>query len=89
MNIFIIIIEQGYLTIKYKKAYDWLEEDEQSQNPEDVSNINMPKELKIGSGNQQAFEKEMFSKLRDAFEGITDGNIYGKGEPIDNHPMPS
>jgi len=31
----------------------------------------------------------MFSKLRDAFEGITDGNIYGKGEPIDNHPMPS
>jgi len=28
MNIFIIIIEQGYLTIKYKKAYDWLEEDE-------------------------------------------------------------
>ena len=28
MNIFIIIIEQGYMSIKYKKAYDWLERDE-------------------------------------------------------------
>jgi len=30
----------------------------------------------------------MFNKLRDAFEGITDGNMYGKGELIDNHPKP-
>lgn len=28
MNIFIIIIEQGYMSVKYKKAYDWLEEDD-------------------------------------------------------------
>lgn len=28
MNIFIVIIEQGYMSIKYKKAYDWLEEDD-------------------------------------------------------------
>lgn len=28
MNIFIIIIEQGYMSIKYKKAYDWMEEDD-------------------------------------------------------------
>lgn len=30
----------------------------------------------------------MFIKLRDAFEGITDGNKYGTGTPIDNHPIP-
>ncbi len=28
MNVFVIIIEQGYLSIKYKKAYGWLEEDD-------------------------------------------------------------
>ena len=28
MNIFIIIIEQGYMSVKYKKSYDWLEEDD-------------------------------------------------------------
>lgn len=39
-------------------------------------------------GNQKAYEKEIFIKLRDTFEGITDGNVYGKGTPIDNHPIP-
>lgn len=28
MNIFIVIIEQGYMSVKYKKSYDWLEEDD-------------------------------------------------------------
>ena len=28
MNIFIAIIEQAYISIKYKKAYDWFEEDD-------------------------------------------------------------
>ena len=28
----------------------------------------------------------MFIKLRDTFEGITDGDKYGTGVPIDNHP---
>ena len=30
----------------------------------------------------------MFTKLRDTFEGITDGDKYGTGTPIDNHPIP-
>ncbi len=29
MNVFVIIIEQGYLSIKYKKAYGWLEQDDE------------------------------------------------------------
>jgi hypothetical protein len=39
MNIFIIIIEQGYMSIKYKKAFDWLEEDDTDQlyNPDPTS----------------------------------------------------
>ena len=28
MNIFIVIIEQGYMSVKYKKSFDWLEEDD-------------------------------------------------------------
>jgi hypothetical protein len=27
MNIFIVIIEQGYMSVKYKKAYDWLDDE--------------------------------------------------------------
>ena len=30
----------------------------------------------------------MYSKLRDAFEGTTDGILYGKTAPADNHPAP-
>jgi hypothetical protein len=51
MNIFIIIIEQGYMSVKYKKPYDWLEKDDTDDsklNP-DPSNI-PPDEINIGSG---------------------------------------
>ena len=87
MNIFIIIIEQGYMSIKYKKAFDWLEEDDTDQlyNPDPTSKV--PEEINIGGGKQVAYEKEIFIKLRDAFEGITDGDKYGTGAPIDNHPV--
>lgn len=85
MNIFIIIIEQGYLSVKFKKAYDWLEQDDEDS---DQNFGPAPEEINLGSGNQKAYEKEMFIKLRDAFEGITDGNKYGMGTPIDNHPIP-
>lgn len=87
MNIFIIIIEQGYMSVKYKKAYDWLEEDDTDVyfNPDPTNRP--PDEINIGGGKQTAYEKEIFIKLRDAFEGITDGNQYGKGAPVDNHPI--
>jgi hypothetical protein len=89
MNIFIIIIEQGYMSVKYKKAYDWLEEDD-TDLLYDPDPTNMPpEEINIGGGKQVAYEKEIFIKLRDAFEGINDGDKYGTGAPIDNHPIPS
>ena len=87
MNIFIIIIEQGYMSVKYKKAFDWLEEDDTDQlYNTDPSNA-PPDEINIGGGKQNAYEKEIFIKLRDAFEGITDGDKFGSGPPIDNHPI--
>ena len=88
MNIFIIIIEQGYMSVKYKKAYDWLEEDDTDVyfNPDPTNRP--PNEINIGKGGKQtAYEKEIFIKLRDAFEGINDGNRFGQGAPIDNHPI--
>eukprot|EP00347_Sterkiella_histriomuscorum_P004141 403361598 len=88
MNIFIIIIEQGYLSVKYKRAYDWLDYNANLNQQEDQDQNEMPEEIKLSSGNQLAYEKEVFIKLRDAFEGITDGDVYGKGMPIDNHPIP-
>jgi hypothetical protein len=87
MNIFIIIIEQGYMSVKYKKSYDWLEEDDTDKRLNvDPSNV-PPPEINIRGGRQNAYEKEIFIKLRDAFEGITDGNKFGTGAPIDNHPV--
>ncbi len=87
MNIFIIIIEQGYMSIKYKKAYDWLEEDDTDQLFNVDPSTQPPNEIDIKGGKQIAYEKEIFIKLRDAFEGITDGDKYGTGAPIDNHPI--
>ncbi len=53
MNIFIIIIEQGYMSIKYKKAYDWLEEDDPRMRRNDLDHDRvLPAEINIKSGNQ-------------------------------------
>lgn len=65
------------MSVKYKKAYDWLEEDDEavndaSYNPDPA--MRPPPEINIGGGKQTAYEKEVFIKLRDAFEGINDGN---------------
>lgn len=52
MNIFIVIIEQGYMSVKYKKAYDWLEEDdteEQMYNPDHPMSA-PPDEINIRGG---------------------------------------
>jgi hypothetical protein len=50
MNIFIIIIEQGYMSVKYKKSYGWLEEDD----TDDVLNVDPenlpPPEINIRGG---------------------------------------
>jgi len=50
MNIFIAIIEQAYISIKYKKEYDWLEEDDTEEhfglNPENPT----PEEINIKGG---------------------------------------
>ena len=92
MNIFIIIIEQGYMSVKYKKAYDWLEEDDEAAEDANLNpdpNMRPPDEINIGGGKQTSYEKEIFIKLRDAFEGITDGNKFGEGAPVDNHPLMS
>lgn len=92
MNIFIIIIEQGYMSVKYKKAYDWLEEDDEAAEDANLNpdpNMRPPDEINIGGGKQTSYEKEIFIKLRDAFEGITDGNKFGQGAPVDNHPLMS
>jgi hypothetical protein len=85
MNIFIVIIEQGYMSVKYKKAYDWLEEDDTDEafNPDPMNQP--PDDINIQGGKQTAYEKEIFIKLRDAFEGITDGDKFGQPAPIDNH----
>ncbi len=85
MNIFIAIIEQAYISIKYKKEYDWLEEDDTDEYLGLNSDSKVPDEINIKGGKQTAYEKEIFTKLRDAFEGITDGNNFGKGVPVDNH----
>jgi len=74
MNIFIVIIEQGYMSVKYKKSYDWLEEDDTDSEMNVDPQMKPPPEINIKSGRQNAYEKEIFIKLRDAFEGITDGN---------------
>lgn len=88
MNTFIIIIEQGFMSVKYRKPYAWLASDnEDLLYNKDLDSPPVLEELNIGNGRQMAFEKELFNKLRDAFEGITDGDVYGKGMPIDNHPI--
>ena len=87
MNIFIIIIEQGYMSVKYKRAYDWLEADDTDAKYNLDPEVAPPDEINIGNGRQVAYEKEIFIKLRDAFEGITDGDQFVKGLPIDNHPI--
>jgi hypothetical protein len=74
------------MSVKYKKAYDWLEEDDAGDYID--PNNPPPSEITLGSGKQLAYEQEIFVKLRDAFEGITDGNKFGKGTPVDNHPIP-
>ncbi len=34
MNIFIIIIEQGYVSIKYRRPYDWMEDKDNAEKEE-------------------------------------------------------
>jgi hypothetical protein len=63
MNIFIVIIEQGYMSVKYKKAYDWLEDEGEGEedgqfNPD--PSMRPPEEINIRGGKQIAYEKEMF-----------------------------
>ena len=53
MNIFIIIIEQGYMSVKYKKAYDWLEEDDEAADDAELNpdpSMRTPDEINIGGG---------------------------------------
>lgn len=50
MNIFIAIIEQAYISIKYKKEYDWLEEDDTDEHFGLTTENPVPDEINIRGG---------------------------------------
>ena len=65
---FIIIIEDGYLTIKYKEPYDWLQKKYSG---------NLEKETGESKGKiPTTYEEELNMKLTDRFEGIDEREAF-------------
>jgi hypothetical protein len=70
-NVFITIVTDGYMTIKYKSSYDWLERRDQAA----------PSLPANGPPSEFMDDQEVYLRLKDKYEGVSAGKGFSAQEP--------